>query len=301
MPLIDLQLQEEIKSKSKLMPVWCIVKNYMELHFTNKIIVFTDGSKNPENGRTGAAVYIPQCEENIKKRTTDYLSVYTVELVAIILGLQWIERRNKNNVVVASDSSSALISIGYGKSCRLDILNEVYQIILRLHNNGTNVSFVWVPAHVGVKGNEEVDLLAKQSLKFQTIDLQVKLSKAEDKTVHAQNLWQEYWDINDTGRQFYNIQSKVGVGREMCKNWREETVITRLRIGHTGLNKTLHLIGKHTNGLCTQCNQPESVKHIIIECHTYENKRIILKEVFEKYKLKFTLGNILGKGKLMYS
>ncbi len=154
MPLIDLQLQEEIKSKSKLMPVWCIVKNYMELHFTNKIIVFTDGSKNPENGRTGAAVYIPQCEENIKKRTTDYLSVYTVELVAIILGLQWIERRNKNNVVVASDSSSALISIGYGKSCRLDILNEVYQIILRLHNNGTNVSFVWVPAHVGVKGNE---------------------------------------------------------------------------------------------------------------------------------------------------
>ncbi len=42
--------------------------------------------------------------ENIKKRTTDYLSVYTVELVAIILGLQWIKRRNKNNVVVASDS-----------------------------------------------------------------------------------------------------------------------------------------------------------------------------------------------------
>ncbi len=139
MPLIDLQLQEEIKRKSKLMPVWCIVKNYMELHFTNKIIVFTDGSKNPENGRTGAAVYIPQCEENIEKRTTDFLSVYTVELVAIILGLQWIERRNKNNVVVASDSLSALISIGSGKSCRLDILNEIYQIILRLHNNGKNV------------------------------------------------------------------------------------------------------------------------------------------------------------------
>ncbi len=77
-----------------------------------------------------------------------------------------------------------------------------------------------------MKGNEEVDLLAKQSLKFQTIDLQVKLGKAEAKTIikaHAQNLWQEYWDINDTGRQFYNIQSKVGVGREMGKNRREET------------------------------------------------------------------------------
>ncbi len=51
---------------------------------------------------------------NIKKRTTDYLSVYTVELVAMILGLQWIEQRNKNNVVVASDSLSALISIRLG-------------------------------------------------------------------------------------------------------------------------------------------------------------------------------------------
>ncbi len=78
------------------MPVWCIVKNDMELHFTKKIIVFTDGSKNPENG-TGATVYIPQCKENIKKGKTDYLSVYTVAL-AILLGLQWIERRNKNNI-----------------------------------------------------------------------------------------------------------------------------------------------------------------------------------------------------------
>ncbi len=130
--------------------------------------------------------------------------------------------------MVASDSLSALISIGSGKSCRLDILNEIYQIILRLHNNGKNVSFIWVPAHVGVKGNEEVDLLAKQSLKSQTIDLQVKLSKAEAKTiikVHAQNLWQEYWDINDTGRQFYNIQSKVSVGREMGKNRRKQSLL----------------------------------------------------------------------------
>jgi len=33
-------------------------------------------------------------------------------------------------------------------------------IINRLPDKGLNVRFVWVPAHVGVKGNEEVDMLA---------------------------------------------------------------------------------------------------------------------------------------------
>ncbi len=31
-----------------------------------------------------------------------------------------------------------------------------------------------------------------------------------------------------------------------------------------------------------------------MDCHAYENDRIKLKEVFEKYKLNFTLENILG-------
>lgn len=70
------------------------------------------------------------------------------------------------------------------------------------------LSFIWVPAHVGEKGNEEVDLLAKQTLKSQTVDLQIALSKAGAKTtikVYAQNIWHEYWDDNDTGRHLYNI------------------------------------------------------------------------------------------------
>lgn len=49
----------------------------------------------------------------------------------------------------------------------------------RWHNKGLNIGFICIPpAYVGVKGNEEVDILAKQSLKLQTIDLQFSLSEA---------------------------------------------------------------------------------------------------------------------------
>ena len=64
---------------------------------------------------------------------------------------------------------------------------------------GLTGRFIWVPAHVGVGGNEDVDILAKQSLKLQTVDMRIPRSRAEGKAIikrQMQNIWQEYWDIN---------------------------------------------------------------------------------------------------------
>ena len=35
----------------------------------------------------------------------------------------------------------------------------------------------------GVEGNEDVDILAKQSLRIQTIDMEIPLCKAESKSI----------------------------------------------------------------------------------------------------------------------
>lgn len=139
------------------------------------------------------------------------------------------------------------------------------------------VCFIWVPTHVvGLEGNKDVDILAKQLLKSQTVDLQISLNKAEAKTIiqgQIQKAWQEYWDINDTGRHLYNIQKHVGVGIKVSRNQREEAVMIHLKIRHTGLNKTLHIIGKHPTGICAYCNQPESVQHVVMECSQKKGTR----------------------------
>ncbi len=41
-------------------------------------------------------------------------------------------------------------------------------------------------------------------------------------------------------------------------NFREQTVISRQRLGHTGLNKTMHLIGEHPSELC-ECGLVEEM------------------------------------------
>ncbi len=41
-------------------------------------------------------------------------------------------------------------------------------------------------------------------------------------------------------------------------------MISRLRMGHTGLNSTLALMGKHENGMCDECDVSETVEHVLL-------------------------------------
>jgi len=43
---------------------------------------------------------------------------------------------------------------------------------------GISPHFIWVLAHVGVKGNEKVDIMAKQTLRLKQVDFQVPLSRS---------------------------------------------------------------------------------------------------------------------------
>ena len=160
---------------------------------------------------------------------------------------------------------------------------------------------MWVPAHAGVEGNEDADILAKQALRSLTVN-NIPLGKAEGKAiirVQMQKVWQEFWDMNETGRHFYNIQKQVGKRGMVGGSRKEEVVFTRLRLGHTGLNSTLHRISKHPTGKCRWCDQKESVQHVLMECKEYEKERRELKLALQREKVSFTVGNMMqGSGKI---
>ncbi len=142
------------------------------------------------------------------------------------------------------------------------------------------------PAHVGVEGNEIVDFLAKESIKHEIVYIEIPLCRTEIKTIikgHTNKIWQEYWDIIDTGRHLYNIQKQVVISNIRCnRNPKEEKIITHLRIGHAGLNCTLQRIGKHLTGLCSHCNTQETVKHILLDYKRYKEERRELEKLENK-------------------
>ena len=58
--------------------------------------IYTDGFKDPRTGHTGSAFVV-------QERITYHLAVYTAELMAILLALQWVAEVKPDRVVICCD------------------------------------------------------------------------------------------------------------------------------------------------------------------------------------------------------
>ncbi len=88
---------------------------------------------------------------------------------------------------------------------------------------------MWVPAHVGITGNEMADRLAKRALTKDNVEVQFNVSKAEVKCI----IWEKInkrWEREEKGRHLYQIQRNDKEDRVGRGNRREEAVLTRLRL-----------------------------------------------------------------------
>jgi ribonuclease HI len=132
---------------------------------------------------TGAAFGVPEFKVAVTKRATDHLSVYTMELLAILLAAVCVEEVRPDRVVICSDLRAALIHLyslhSFVSQSRQDLLYEVLQCLYRVKQMGILVMFLWVPAHVGVEGNEKVEIIAKQTLKRPNVEMELSISKTE--------------------------------------------------------------------------------------------------------------------------
>ncbi len=94
LPSIDLNIQQELEDKSEQLPVWCIVQNYFDQHFSDSVFIFRDGSKDPGTGCAGSAVYIPRLSHILRKeyqticRYTPYTTVYYITLLLHLTAFQ---------------------------------------------------------------------------------------------------------------------------------------------------------------------------------------------------------------------
>ena len=157
------------------------VLEFLEDEYEGFVTIYTDGSKDPNTGKTGFAYYIPS--ENITKfkRTSDNISVYTTEMAAITNALTWLCSKNytNQNLVILTDSYSSLQSIKSNSSSRPDLLQTIQVLADFLRKKGNKLIIEYIPAHIGIPGNEICDKLAKKALKQENVECTIGLSSNE--------------------------------------------------------------------------------------------------------------------------
>jgi ribonuclease HI len=298
---VDKKLTLEVSKKESPIVLKALAMDKID-QYKNKLHIYTDASRTL-NGKAAAAFYVPEYNADDKRRLTDNVTIFTAELTAIKLALQWILNTLSGDqtraVAIFTDSLSSVSALQSGKSiCQPRLLADVLDLHSKIRND---ITFVWVPSHIGIPGNETVDKLANQATSNKDIGEPIQLGIGEAilaAKVYVMAKWQKKWTSSLTGKQYREIEARVDERIKYVNNIRrKEVTITRLRLGKCRLNAYLHEINVHNNGLCDQCGKPETVHHHIMECN---NKvTLALRKVANEIKVPLTLEMALTNSVLL--
>ena len=132
---------------------------------------------------------------------------------------------------------------------------------------------MWVPAHVGIIGNETADKLARKAIDHESPDIIIPLSISEFRPVlisYILHPWQVYWETIEAAELYKHIVPNVSTSIKFQDSNRSlETTITRLRLNHNQLNDNLARTGSNVSPLCGLCQDNETAHHFFFECFRY--------------------------------
>ena len=222
--------------------------------------IYTDGSKDGDNvGCAAVSKY-----HNSKQRLPDNASIFSAEVKAIDLALTFASTYTEDKYIIFSDSLSVLTSLKNRKTKNA----LVQEILLKLDDicKSKEIVFCWIPSHIGIRGNEKADCAAKQSLNLSHSNVKLPFSDFKpsiNKYVKAK--WQTSWD-GAIFNKLHSIKPILGdFNHGYRSSRREETVLTRCRIGHTRITHS-YLLQREEQPECIPCNEPFTVKHFLLDC-----------------------------------
>ena len=141
-----------------------------------------------------------------------------------------------------------------------------HQLLHTLSLNNIPVTFIWVPGHKGIAGNDKADKAAKEATRLPSLSPKV-LPTNSDLFHFIRHFINQAWLTVWQKQNPYNKLSRI---KKTTSPWpssnllnrRDEIVLTRLRIGHTRLTHT-HLVSDHATLTCPHCHidLPLTVEH----------------------------------------
>jgi len=254
-PLTDLSLKDTISKSETPIEVMRTEALALIVQYSNTTRIYTDASKLPEAG-VAAAFYVQDLGHGKGARVDDTTSIYAAELAAIQLAVNWLLLRDTGRpATIFTDSLSAVTSLQAQSSSSCP--SSMARLLVDLDRLVPPPTIAWIPGHVGVKGNEVADKIAKNrasSAEGPDGDLHIEHELRDEYALiddYTLKRWQADYSASTTGSAYRSLEPVVSKKiKHTCANRAREALMTRLRVGRCRLNHYLHQINKHPDGLC---------------------------------------------------
>ncbi|KAJ6078205.1 uncharacterized protein N7446_001141 [Penicillium canescens] len=241
--------------------------------------IYTDGS-GFESHIGAAAVNIHDGDTVISDRrylgTERQSTVYAAELSGIEMALDRAISDNKGTptstkareVIILSDSQAAIQAVqNPQRPSGQDVLSLLYDHVRVLRSQSISITLRWIPAHVGVPGNEAADGNAKCAALESaagatsgggtgTDQPTIRLAAAAKRMVREriQDRWKKQWESERTAQPTKRLVK-----------WPNK----KMRLMRIALRHFLYKINEVESDKCPCGEGSQTPRHVLLQCQTY--------------------------------
>ncbi|XP_050028306.1 uncharacterized protein [Dermacentor andersoni] len=246
-----------------------------------RLLVYTDDSATPD-GPGAAACTAPDISKTRQCRLRFAASSTVAELAAIDLAADiLLEHPNIVSAAILTDSRAALCMLARDYA-GVPLVVRVGCKLRHIVNQGCVLALQWIPAHIGLPGNEEADSLAKAAHgeRFPLTHLVTSFDAA--KTVVMRSLTAQHPDRRVAAGTPPRLLPRVGLSRADC------AFLPRLRIGCYKTAARTHSLTRTGSPVCGSCDGVETLEHLLRHCPAFGTEREALYASYRRCGLPST-------------
>lgn len=256
---IDWSIKKKIKAgeqSTKTKQIFLETRN----KYSNHKIIYTDGSVKDDE--VGCGIYSQ--DENIPIKLNKMCTIFSAESRALLIASKKIANTDQP-CIIFSDSAGCLEALDKGET-QHPWLEEVLK-----QTQNKDITFCWVPSHVGITGNEKADKLAELGRQSGTAQLETPANDAI-KWYKTRTIWSNEAEWRRQDESFLRRSKPTTLPWKDRKKVKEQRILTRVRIGHTWLSHG-YILHKEPPPRCKHCNDRLTIDHIIRICPEFEESR----------------------------
>lgn len=249
------------------------LKTIVEEYFQGFSCFYTDGSIDQASGKGGFGICCPELDISYSSRMLDNMTICTIELIAIFQALELAIEKDVKNILIVSDSLSALQKIASSSFKDIDCVTASIKKVIYEFRSQFRINFLWCPSHRGIKGNEKADQLAKIGRDL-NVPYRCRVDRLEFFPFYKREIIKEFlreWKqtLSFKGSFYREIQSEFSFKPWYYKlpyqDRRHISTIIRMRTGHGLYPQHMFKINLKDSPLC-DCGEVGSLSHMLFEC-----------------------------------